>query len=256
MAQRTERLQLLGANEVHPLVPTKELLSQSPREFVKSMVERFNVRHFVEGNDFHFGKGRAGSIDTLRALEGELGHDTIVVPPVEAALADMSIVRASSSLIRWLLGHGRVRDAAMLLGRPYELRCEVVKGDQRGRAIGFPTANLAHGDMLLPADGIYCGRGTIERNSALSFPAAISIGTKPTFGNHPRTCEAHLVGFDGALDDYGWKIRLEFHDWLRDQLVYPEVEALIEQLHRDVDQVRRHVASLRPLSPIPCDAPA
>lgn len=263
--QRTSWLKAIGADEVQPLIPTDELLGQSPREFVRSMMERFGAQFVVEGEDFRFGHRRAGSVATLRELEGQFGHRTIIVPPVEVALADQSIVRVSSSLIRWLLERGRVRDAALLLGRPFELRGKVVQGDQRGRTIGFPTVNLAHSDLLLPADGIYCGRAYFTRrdhaalstpNVECSFPAAISVGTKPTFGTHPRTCEAHLIGFEGFADEYGWPIRLQFHDWLRDQLKYPGTEPLIAQLHRDV-AATKHRMEPHGLSPaIPCPASA
>lgn len=233
-AQREQWLRQAGADEVVALRPTPGLLDLTAERFLTSLVEQYNPVAIVEGPDFRFGRGRGGSIALLRELESRYGYETIVVDPVDAVLSDQSLVRVSSTLIRWLLGHGRVRDATALLGRPYELRCQVVRGDQRGRTIGVPTANLDQLDQLLPGDGIYAGLA--ERPDGRRFPAAISVGTKPTFGQHPRTCEAHLLGYGGPLDDYGWTIRLEFHHWLRDQLLYHDVEALIDQLQRDIQQ--------------------
>ena len=122
------------------------------------MVPRWKPAFVVEGPDFRFGRGRAGSIETLRGGEAEHGYRTLVIDPVTASLANTCLVTVSSSLVRQLIGQGRVGDAAALLGRPYEITCPVVAGDRRGRGLGVPTANLDHGEMLLPADGVYAGR--------------------------------------------------------------------------------------------------
>lgn len=234
--QREGWLKQAGADECIVIRPTLEFLRQSPEQFIGGMARQFLPRYIVEGSDFRFGKGRAGSIDTLRQLEKEHAFTAVVVDSVQAALSDQSIVLVGSSLIRWLLNHGRTRDAWNLLGRPYELIAPVVKGEQRGRAIGVPTINLGDSECMLPADGIYSGEAA--RPDGTAYPAAISVGTKPTFGQHPRTCEAHLIGYDGPLNDYGWTVQLKFHDWLRDQLAYPTVELLVDQLKRDIDRVR------------------
>lgn len=230
--QREQWLRRAGADDIVALRPTPGLLDLTAERFLNTLVEQYRPVAIVEGPDFRFGRARGGSIALLRELESRFGYETIVVDPVEAVLSDQNLVRVSSTLVRWLLMHGRVRDAMVLLGRPYELRCQVVRGDRRGRTIGVPTANLDQLDQLLPGDGIYAGLA--ERPDGRRFPAAISVGTKPTFGQHPRTCEAHLLGYSGPLDDYGWTIRLEFHHWLRDQLIYHEVDALIDQLQRDI----------------------
>ncbi|MHC4947314.1 MAG: bifunctional riboflavin kinase/FMN adenylyltransferase [Planctomycetota bacterium] len=234
--RRVERLRAAGADEVVRLEPTDELLATEPRAFIEQVVAAHRPRVLVEGPDFRFGRGRAGSVAMLRDLEGPLGFRLEVIDPVEAEISGQLVVRVSSSMIRWLLDRGRVRDAGRLLGRPVELDGEVVPGDRRGRAIGVPTANLDTGDLHLPADGIYAGRA--ERPDGTVWPAAISVGTKPTFGDNPRVCEAHLIGYPGPLDDYGWTIRLELADWLRAQLAYRDVDALVEQLHRDIDRCR------------------
>ena len=236
-ADRAALLRAAGADEVTALAPTPDLLGRAPETFVDDLVARYRPSFIVEGPDFRFGRGRAGSVETLRSLEAGRGYETIVIDPVERAVSNGQIVPVSSSVIRWLVARGRVADAAMLLGRPYELSGAVIKGDQRGRAIGMPTANIDHGGLLLPADGIYTGRAR-RGGGAAWWPAAISVGTKPTFGVHPRVCEAHLVGFDGPLDEYGWTLRLEVRAWLRDQVCYPCVASLADQLARDIERAR------------------
>jgi riboflavin kinase/FMN adenylyltransferase len=225
----------VGADAVVRLEPTREFLLQSPEEFIAKVVAQCKPQFVVEGGDFRFGRARAGSIETLKAAQSQHGFRVIVVDEVEAAMADQSLVRVSSTMIRWLLMRGRVNDAMSLLGRPYEIVAKVSRGDQRGRELGFPTANLDHGDFVLPADGIYAGEAT--RPDGKRYAAAISVGTKPTFGENARVCEAHLLGFDGPMDEYGWTIQLRFERWLRDQLMYPSVEPLVEQLRRDVAMV-------------------
>lgn len=230
--QRSEYLREAGADDVIRLEPTAELLGRSPQQFIADVVAQFQPSAIVEGPDFRFGKGRAGDVDTLRQLGAEFGFRAEIVEPSTCVLTDTTVIRASSSMLRWFLGHGRVRDAAIVCGRPHELWGSVVEGDRRGRDLDMPTANLRpDGDVLLPGDGIYAGAAVRPDGSV--YPAAISIGTKPTFGEHPRVCEAHLIGFDGPLDDYGWRIRLRFMDWLRDQVRYDSVDQLVEQLQRD-----------------------
>jgi riboflavin kinase/FMN adenylyltransferase len=247
--QRREWLTKAGADEVVALEPTPELLNRSPKSFLDWLVGQYNPDVIVEGTDFHFGHDRAGSVETLRQHERSLGYRTLVVADVEATLTDGTEVRVSSSLIRRLVGWGRVRDAARLLGRPYELRGEVVRGDGRGGPLlGVATANLDHGTVVLPADGIYVATATGP--AGRTWPAAVSIGTKPTFGENPRVCEAHLIDYDGATDEYGWAMRIEFHDWIRDQVAFDGAEALIEQIHRDIDRVRQAIADRHRREPV------
>ncbi|MEM7228617.1 MAG: riboflavin biosynthesis protein RibF [Planctomycetota bacterium] len=234
--ERERRLILAGADEVVPLRTTQELLQRSAEAFIVSMVEAFEPQFIVEGPDFHFGHRRAGSVDTLRELGTRYGFGVQVIDPVEASLQDQTIVNVSSSMVRWMLTHGRVADAARLLDAPFTHVGPVVQGDQRGRTIGFPTANIDTHGVMLPADGIYAGLA--ERPDGTRYIAAISVGTKPTFGAAPRTCEAYLVDYNGPVDDYGWVIRLEFHRWVRAQVKYDGVEPLMAQLHRDIDSCR------------------
>jgi riboflavin kinase/FMN adenylyltransferase len=238
-AQREEWLVSAGADEVRTIHTTRELLQQSPEEFFLNHVMPHSPAVIVEGEDFRFGHRRMGTVQTLRELAKGCGSQVMVVEPVEARLTDQSLVRVSSSLVRWLLERGRVADAAILLGKPYELRCKVVQGDQRGRHIGFPTMNLEHGDYLLPADGIYAGRAMLPDGRV--FAAAVSVGVKPTFGFSPRVCEAHLINYLGSLDEYGFVLKLQIEHWVRDQLKYDDVQALIHQMGRDVQAIGRRV---------------
>lgn len=188
----------------------------------------------VEGPDFRFGRGRSAGIDALRAIGGRLGFETEVIEPLDVTLEDRSDVQVSSSLIRWLLRHGRVVDAETALGRPYRLAGTVVSGDQRGRTLGYPTANLDHGNQLLPADGVYAGLAHLPDGG--TRPAAVSIGTKPTFGTSVRIAEVHLIGHDGPVDDYGWTLQVDLRKWLRDQTRFDDIDDLLKRIKLDCDE--------------------
>ena len=234
--QRRRWLLAAGADEVEVLPATPELLERSADRFLGDLVSRLNPTLVVEGPDFRFGRARAGTVETLRDAGARGGFEVLILDPVTVALADQTVVAVSSSMIRWLVEHGRVEDAGTGLGRAYELEATVVRGDQRGRRIGFPTINLRHGDLLLPRDGVYAGRA--QRPDGRMYQAAISVGTKPTFGRSERVAEAYLIEYDGPVDDYDWTVRLRVEHWLRDQLTYPSLPPLLEQLDRDVERTR------------------
>ncbi len=225
-----------GADEVRRLDPGNGLLTLTPEAFLQRVVDEHQPAFIVEGPDFRFGRDRAGTVQTLRDHGTTCGYQARVIDPVDAVLSDCALVEVSSSLIRWMLKRGRIRDAARLLGRSYSVNGVVRPGAQQGRTIGVPTANLDVGDLLLPADGVYAGRARLDDGS--EFLAAISIGTKPTFGDHPRACEAHLLDFDGPVDHYEWTMELFFVEWLRDQAAFSGVDALVAQLHRDIAATR------------------
>jgi riboflavin kinase/FMN adenylyltransferase len=186
---------------------------------------------WVEGDSFTFGKGAAGTIEQLVEWSRGTGVNVHVVPPQQVVLMDMQIVPVSSSLARFLLGVGRLRDAAIVLGRPYGLAGRVVHGRHRGRTIGFPTINLDCADQLIPADGVYGGRCRVGDTT---YPAAVNIGPAPTFGESGRLVEAHLIGFAGDL--YGQTLELELLDFIRDQQTFAGVDALRRQLARDIQK--------------------
>ncbi len=226
---RRELLRAAGVDQIVGLDPTPELLSLDPQAFIERMVQAHHPAVWIEGPDFRFGRDRAGNLDVLRDLGKAHGFDVQVIDPVETVLHDLSQVPVRSSLIRWLVLQGRVADAAKCLGRPYAVRGVVVRGEQRGRTIGFPTANLDTGAVLLPADGVYAG---VVEHDGRPIAAAISLGTKPTFAGHDRAFEAHLIDFDGDL--YGETLEVTVTRFVRDQVAFASREALIEQMHRDV----------------------
>ena len=230
--QRTQLLIDAGADEVLFLDPRDGILDLRADSFLKQVCRTHNPAFLVEGEDFRFGQGRKGSMETLRMAEERYGYETVTVAPVQQALQDGLLVPVSSSLVRRLLLDGRVVDAAMLLGHPYAVDGTVVPGEKRGRTLGIPTANLEVGEMLLPRDGIYAGSAT--RDDGRSWAAAISIGRKPTFDGDARWCEAHLLGYDGPPDEYDWSVTLQFTSWIRDQVRFETSTALVEQMERDI----------------------
>jgi riboflavin kinase/FMN adenylyltransferase len=215
------------------------VLDLSAEDFWGILRDEVKPAQMVEGGTFTFGKGRGGTIEKLKVWTAEAGVKLRVIEPVEVALLDLTVVAVSSSLIRWLLGNGRVRDAAICLGHAYTLEGVVVKGYQRGRTIGVPTANLDCGEQLIPAEGVYAGRCALDGKV---YPAAVSIGRMETFGDKlRRQIEAHLVGFEGDL--YDRTIRVELLDWLREQRKYGQIEAMMVQIRRDIEQTVERAGS-------------
>lgn len=244
LQDRVATLSEAGADHVEVVTPDAALLAQTAEVFVAGLVDRHRPVAVVEGPDFRFGRGRAGDTALLRSLGVAHGFEAVTVPRVRATLGDQSDVPVSSSLVRWLVGRGRVADAAAALGRPFTLTAPVVRGEQRGRTLGVPTANLDPATLegsTLPADGVYAAWGTVggERGGE-RWPAAVSIGEKPTFGGRVLTVEAHLVGLDREI--YGQAVTLSFARWLRGQYPFAGPDALRAQLHRDVATVRRWAA--------------
>jgi riboflavin kinase / FMN adenylyltransferase len=236
LTTRQRKYDLLSAAGVDILVvlpPAPEVLDLTAEQFWHLLRDEARPSRLVEGSSFYFGKGRRGTIDNLRDWSAASNIALHVLDPLEAVLLDMLKVPVSSSLIRWLLENGRVRDAAICLGRAYELEGLVVAGAARGRELGFPTANLKCDQQLIPADGVYAGRCLVEGRSWLS---AVSIGTNPTFGENPRTVEAHLIDFIGDL--YGRTLRLELLDWQREQRTFAGVETLKNWIAGDIQQTR------------------
>ena len=211
---------------------TEALSRYEPRRFVEEvLVGRMGVEELVIGYDHGFGRDRSGNVDTLRAIGDDLGFEVDVVPPVAA---DGSPI--SSSRIRDLVAKGAMAEAHTCLGRPYSLRGVVVRGDGRGRKLGFPTANLLvpEREKLIPPAGIYAARGVLRRGT---FAGALHLGPRPTFQGSPPTIEVHLLDFEGDL--YGEEVRVDFVRLLRDVRPFASVEALIEQMREDVEVARR-----------------
>ncbi len=243
-AERRRRLLDAGADRVLELETTPELLALEPEAFLDDLFGRLGgpVTAIAEGPDFRFGRGRSGSIETLRKC-GEVRGFRVAIPEERRVrLVDGLEVPARSSVVRRLLDLGRVEDAARVLGRPHALVGRVVRGDQRGRTIGIPTANLDLEGAMLPGDGVYAGIATLP--GGVRRPAAVSIGTKPTFIETPRVAEVHVLDWEGTLDDYGWRLETSLDRRLRGQERYDGLEPFLAQLERDLDQVRRVAASI------------
>jgi riboflavin kinase/FMN adenylyltransferase len=204
--------------------------ARPPESFVDEvLVLALGVREVVVGADFTYGRGRAGTVETL-AQAGRQRHFTVEIVP-KVAVAGMV---ASSTKVRELVLEGRVGGAAQLLGRPFELSGNVARGDGRGRSIGVPTANLLLENELLPKHGVYAG---FARTSGIRHMAAINIGVVPTFHEGARvSVEAHLLDFGGDL--YGQTLTLEIVARLRDEVRFPSVEALCAQIRADLQSAR------------------
>ena len=238
-AEHKKRLLIdAGADQIDLLEPNSELLACQPTRFIEQLLNAHRPVVIVEGANFRFGKARAGDVQLLASLGQRLHLTSVVVDPVDVVLYDLQATTVSSSLVRWLVGHGRVADAACCLGRAFTLAGRVITGAKRGRGIGVPTANLDpqdYNDLLIPADGVY--GGLVELPDARTCPAAISVGRKPTFAGQARCIEAHLLDFDADL--YDQSITLRFARWLRDQRPFPGVDALRRQLEQDITDTRR-----------------
>jgi riboflavin kinase / FMN adenylyltransferase len=247
---KQELLASLGTDVYVELAPEPAVLNLSAEDFWAILRDRVKPAFLVEGPDFTFGKARRGNVRKLREWADKSSVKFELLEPMSVALLDLTLVPVSSSLIRWLLGGGRVRDAAICLGRPYTLHGEVVKGFGRGRELGIPTANLRCGEQLIPVDGVYAGRCRI---GGRVYAAAVSIGNMPTFGDGPRQVEAHIVDFDNDL--YGQHLDVELVDWLRDQRTFAGTRPLRAAIDQDLLQTRRRTA-LDPSLPIAETAPA
>ncbi|HEX8770165.1 MAG TPA: bifunctional riboflavin kinase/FAD synthetase [Acidimicrobiales bacterium] len=190
------------------------------------LLDGLHARLVVVGEDFHFGRGRQGNVGLLREMGSVSGFDVV----------GMALVGSiSSTHIREQLGTGEVDAASALLGRPYEVRGVVTRGESRGRELGFPTANVeVPGEMALPSHGIYAG--WYERPDGSIYPAAISLGVRPMFPAQRPVLESYLLEFDGDL--YGEVARVRFVERLRDEQRFDSVDLLTDQIGKDVAATR------------------
>lgn len=244
----TDRLELLagtGLDAVLLLTYTLEFAQQTAEEFVRRyLVDGLHARTVVVGRDVRFGRGNVGDLTTMVELGERYGFGVEVI---EDVAPDDAQRRWSSTWVRELLESGEVDRAADVLGRPHRVRGTVVHGDARGRDLGFPTANLSpEASGMVPADGVYAGwlrRPALAPGSADAvLPAAISVGTNPTFAGAQRRVEAYVLDRTD-LDLYGEEVVLDFVVRLRPTLRFDSVDALVERMHQDVADVRVALAS-------------
>lgn len=239
--RRSQLLAGLGVDAVCLVAFTLEFSRLGPDEFVKAvLVDRLHAARVVVGEDFTFGHKAAGDV----ALLAELGEKYDFAAEGVSLLAENGVV-ISSTEIRARLATGDVAGAAHDLGRPHRVEGVVVRGHQRGRALGFPTANLETlPHTAVPADGIYAGwlaeLDSADGSELERWPAAISVGTNPTFDGTERTVEAHALDRDD-LDLYGAHVGVDFAERLRPTVRFESVAELVAQMHEDVDIARRLV---------------
>jgi riboflavin kinase / FMN adenylyltransferase len=228
-----DRVRLLngaGADDVVVFHFTKDFAAFDADEFVRRLVGAGEVRRIFVGEDFQFGRDRGGNVRTLAAAGPKHGFDVVVATPVTQGGEVVSSTRIRNALLA-----GDVTDAARLLGRPYSVRGTVVHGAKRGRALGFPTINLAiPPQRLLPRDGIYAMTVRVRDEEVA---AAASLGVRPTFDSGDRRLEAYLLDWHG--DIYGDTIDAAFVKRLRDELRFASGTELAEQIARDVEDTRR-----------------
>ncbi len=233
LEDRIRAFQELGINIVAVLTFTPKVAQLSAQEFMSLVKKQLRMRGIMVGPDFTLGRGREGNINLLRSLGRELEFSVEVIPPF--TINDEVV---SSTLIRRALAQGDMRKVERLMGRYFYLGGKVITSDRRGRALGFPTANLdIKPQQALPGNGTYA---TIAQVDGKQFPSATNIGIRPTFGEGEKTVETHLLNYKGDL--YGKDMRLEFVQKLRDEQRFPSSEELKVQIEKDVREVEAILA--------------
>ncbi|WP_125775228.1 bifunctional riboflavin kinase/FAD synthetase [Antribacter gilvus] len=242
-----DRLDLMaetGLDAVLLVEYTLDFAAQTPDEFVtRYLVDGLRARTVVVGHDVRFGKQNAGTLSTMVELGGDHGFEVVAIEDVGECVPPSGAgqQRWSSTAVRALLAEGDVAQAADVLGRAHRVRGTVVHGDARGRELGFPTANLGGITGMVPADGVYAGRlrrpSLADGEADKVLPAAISIGTNPTFDGVERRVEAYVLDRTD-LDLYDEEVVLEFVAHLRPTLRFDGIDALITTMHDDVARAR------------------
>ena len=235
--QRLDLIAACGLDTAYLVDFDEEVAGWSAEKFMEdALVGQLGAVALVVGPDAHFGNRREGNLEFLRAAGPGLGLEVVLVD--EAREMPLTLESISSTAIRRALRGGDVAQAARMLGRLYAVSGEVIMGDQRGRTIGFPTANISLSkDRAWPSDGVYAG--WFERADGSSHPCAVNIGRRPTFHLHAECSllEAHLIDFDADL--YGESCTVSFVDFLRSERRFDGVESLVAQLKDDIAETRR-----------------
>jgi riboflavin kinase/FMN adenylyltransferase len=235
LREKLQALELYGVDRVLVLRFDRRMQGMAAREFVdRLLVEGLGVRHIVVGHDFHFARRREGAIATLRDAGARHGF---TVQEVDQFL--LGGERISSSLLREALNRGDLDRASRLLGRPYRMAGRVRRGQQLGRKLGYPTANLALHRKVVPLWGILAVR--VSGAGLDRHPAVASLGTRPTVNGTDPLLEVHLFDFDGDL--YGQYLSVDFVQWLRAEARFASLDALVEQMHVDSARARAALAA-------------
>lgn len=236
LATKQQLLAAHGLDYLIVLQTTPKLLTTSPAEFWQ-YVARLKTHTLVVGEDFRFGHNRQGNVNDLTKWSRADGIDCRIVPETKTVVAGETVA-VHSQLIRQFLVNGQVKQAIALLGHPYALTGRVVPGAGRGQELGFPTANLTAIETLIPADGVYWAETRIGQGT---YQAGLSIGTLPTFGSHPRQVEAHIIDYNGNLNNQ--ILTLSVRQYLRPQKKFALIPQLVTQIAADIDQIRGLAAS-------------
>jgi len=239
LREKLEALPLYGVERVVVLRFDRHMQAMGADEFVERLLVRgLGARHVVVGHDFHYARRREGNIDTLRAAGARHGY---AVEEVGRFLVDGE--RVSSSLVREALGRGDLARAGLLLGRAYRMAGRVRRGQQLGRRLGYPTANLALHRKVVPLWGVFAVR--VSGAGLVDHPAVASLGTRPTIDGTEPLLEVHVFDHDGDL--YGRYLDVDFVRRLRDERRFESLDALVEQMHRDAAEAREVHGSLSPV---------
>jgi riboflavin kinase/FMN adenylyltransferase len=236
---RANRLAKLGVQELYQLPFDKDLASLTPDAFARDVLSQgLGVSHVVVGADFCFGKGRAGKAADLARL-GEAHGFAVTIAP----LLSVGGTEVSSTAIRQALSEGRPRDAAAMLGHWHRIEGAVIHGEKRGRELGYPTANMSVDGLHLPRHGVYAVKVDILTGpQAGSHMGAASLGVRPMFGENRPNLETFLFDFAGDL--YGHHLSIAFVDFLRPELKFDSLDALITQMDADCAQARAILTAL------------
>ena len=237
-AAKARLLAEAGVDCLYNIAFDRALSAMTAEEFVQDVLHRgLGISHLVVGADFRFGKGRSGDATLLRAMGTELGFGVTVEKLVGDETGDYA-----STAIRVLVEQGLCADAARQLGRWHSVSGPVVLGDQRGRDLGYPTANLAFDEQLIPRYGVYATWvDVLDGPHQGRYPGVASIGERPTFGVNAPNFEVHLFDFSGDL--YGAEISVDLVHYLRGEIAYTGVQPLIDQMDKDSEQSRTILAS-------------
>ena len=236
-AEKARLLRAAGVDLLYNLTFDRALAGMEAEDFVREVLHGgLGLKHIVVGADFHFGKGRKGDATMLRAMSGDLGFGVTIQDMVGDEAGDYA-----STAIRVLIEDGRCAEAARQLGRWHSVAGPVIKGDQRGRDLGYPTANLAFGEQLVPRYGIYAAWvEVLEGPHAGRHAGVASIGERPTFGINAPNFEVHL--FDFASDLYGTEISVGLVRRLRGEEKFESIDALVAQMDHDSAEARSVLA--------------
>jgi riboflavin kinase / FMN adenylyltransferase len=244
LPEKIELLEQLGVEQLVLLPFDRELAALSPQQFVENIiVERLRATKISVGEDFRFGNKRAGTAIDLKEIASKFGIEVAIATLQTRAEEknEAKPTRISSSLIRQALAEGDIEIANRMLGRAYILKGEIVKGQQLGRTIGFPTANLQVPTIkLLPRYGVYCARVFIEENNQDPIPGVMNIGYRPTVAGDIPTIEVHLLDWQGDL--YGKTLKVSLEKFLRPEQKFSSLEALKAQITSDRDLARKILA--------------